>query len=602
MNIAVIDAEIIGKNKHRFPNLALMKISGYHKSIGDNVVFKTNYNELSQYDTVYVSKVFTDTPIDIEILEYKNVKYGGTGFFYDKAESLPDNIEHHMPDYDLYKNWVDQQISDGKNKIDFKYYTDYSIGFTTRGCFRHCSFCVNQRFSKVTKHSDLSEFVDEDRKYICLLDDNILGYSNWKTVFDNLKNSKKYFEYKQGMDIRILNDEKAKVLSTANYKCNNGFMFAFDSIKDKEMIIEKLKIWRKYYNKTTKMYVLCAYDEYDKYDESFWINDIKNTFERIFVLMQYGCIPYIMRYNKYLGSPYEKLYTAIAGWCNNPREFMMKPFSAFYKKYKEFNLNIPKHYWDMNYEDINNFPYSDTEDLSKWKIANSNKNIHDINREDIKSKSIDIIVSRNFDNILFEKILKNKGFAILEKSKFNNFDNRIFSVKKSTENYLIIGFSDNYDTEKYLDHYSRIRDYIKRKVLLSEYKYSSQNIIDIFSKINNITNPINARQRSQQRLNYNYNQFTLMTETEYLSLSKFFNFDIRYNDLLIIKNEDDETYERIRKNNKIKNTINVLDKISSQDSLIDIIKKIQNNKLIYFHDYEIDGFEDIQYVNILRNI
>lgn len=32
MNIAIIDADLIGRKKHRFPNLACMKISSYYKS------------------------------------------------------------------------------------------------------------------------------------------------------------------------------------------------------------------------------------------------------------------------------------------------------------------------------------------------------------------------------------------------------------------------------------------------------------------------------------------------------------------------------------------------------------------------------------------
>jgi hypothetical protein len=82
LNIAIIDADLIGRKKHRFPNLASMKISGYHKSKGDSVILKTDYDSLQIYDLIYISKVFTDTLIDENILKLPNVKYGGTGFFY----------------------------------------------------------------------------------------------------------------------------------------------------------------------------------------------------------------------------------------------------------------------------------------------------------------------------------------------------------------------------------------------------------------------------------------------------------------------------------------------------------------------------------------
>lgn len=83
--IAIIDADLIGKKNHRFPNLACMKISGYWKDKDTNVELKMDYENLEYYDKVYISKVFTDTPIDESILKLENVEYGGTGFYYDKA-------------------------------------------------------------------------------------------------------------------------------------------------------------------------------------------------------------------------------------------------------------------------------------------------------------------------------------------------------------------------------------------------------------------------------------------------------------------------------------------------------------------------------------
>lgn len=61
--IAVIDADLIGRKRHRFPNLACMKLSGYHKGLGDEVLLKTDYEELDAFERVYISKVFTDTEI-----------------------------------------------------------------------------------------------------------------------------------------------------------------------------------------------------------------------------------------------------------------------------------------------------------------------------------------------------------------------------------------------------------------------------------------------------------------------------------------------------------------------------------------------------------
>ena len=200
MRIAIIDADLVGNKKHRFPNLVCMKISGYHKELGDGVELKLDYDNLSEYDKVYLSKVFVNTEIpgepkdktgknedtviewykDNEFLKQPNIEYGGTGFFYDKAPTLPEEIEHHMPDYHLYDKWVEERLADGGKRIDFKYYLDYSIGYVTRGCFRGCIFCGNRNCKKVTPHSPVEEFFDPSMKKICLLDDNFLGCKHWK--------------------------------------------------------------------------------------------------------------------------------------------------------------------------------------------------------------------------------------------------------------------------------------------------------------------------------------------------------------------------------------------------------------------------------------
>jgi hypothetical protein len=318
LNIGIIDADLLDGGT-RFPNLALMKISGYEKEKGNYVKLLTNYDDINQYDTVYISKVFdfTKTP---GITQHHNVVYGGTGYFYDKAPPLSEEIEHHKPDYTLYDEFVNNAIADGQSEKNFIYYTDASIGFTTRGCFRKCPFCVNQHYDRVQPYSPVSEFLDLDRKIITLLDDNILGYSGWREIIEQVKDTGKQFEFKQGMDIRLMTEEKAKVLSDCRY--HGDYIFAFDYIKDAHLIRQKLEIWRNYTDKNTKLYVLVAY-------ESQGIRDIVNTFKRIGILMEFGCLPYIMRYKDYKDSEMYGMYTNIASWCNQPSFFKKMTFREF---------------------------------------------------------------------------------------------------------------------------------------------------------------------------------------------------------------------------------------------------------------------------------
>lgn len=365
MKIGIIDADLLD-NGTRHPNLALMKISGYHKKLGHSVTLLRSYAGLDSYDKVYISKVFTFTNVPEGITTLPNVKIGGTGFFEDGGENLPDEIEHHMPDYDLYKDYANAEIEKGRSRSAVSDYLDYSIGFTTRGCFRKCSFCVNKKYNKAFLHSPVREFYDPNRPYIYLWDDNFLAYSGWEAILDDLEATGRPFQFRQGLDIRLMNDRKAKRLSETRY--HGDFIFAFDHLEERELIEKKLKLWRRYCSKTTKLYVLCAYNSQDE-------KDIENTFERIKILMKYGCLPYIMRYERYKDSPWRTLYIQIARWCNQPQFFKKKSFRQFceanqyyhknekttcaaYKSMMDFESKFPdiaKKYFDLCYEEENQY-------------------------------------------------------------------------------------------------------------------------------------------------------------------------------------------------------------------------------------------------------
>ena len=360
MNIAIIDADLIGRKRHRFPNLACMKISGYYKSKGENVMLQSDYNDLDRFDKVFISKVFTDTPIDSQILQKNNVIYGGTGFFYDQAEPLPCEIEHCMPDYHLYDEWVDEQLRAGRKRLEFKYYLDYSIGYMTRGCFRHCDFCVNRNYNKVELHSQIEEFVDPSRKKICLLDDNVFGCADWKSIFESLRDTGKPFQFKQGLDERLLTKEKCKILFDSKY--DGDYIFAFDNIDDYKLIEEKLRLIREYTNKIPKFYVLCGFDRKNRWNKDFWTQDIFDLMKRIQLLQNYHCIPYVMRFNRYIESPYQGVYKVVAAWCNQPSFFKKKSLIEFAGTGKTESISRLRH--------INNFlkdyPEFETYINMKW--------------------------------------------------------------------------------------------------------------------------------------------------------------------------------------------------------------------------------------------
>lgn len=351
MRIGIIDADLLGRKKHRFPNLACEKLSAYWKEQGAEVELKLDYENLETFDHIYISKVFTDTVVPDWIQEGvnmdtctttlpENIHVGGTGFFFSHAPNLDYEIEHHMPDYNLYDLWIKNEVKKAENAaqekgekfnkrkfmVQFKEYTDYSIGFMTRGCFRKCPFCVNQKYDRVFRHSPIDEFYDSSRKKICLLDDNFLGCPERKKILQELIEKKKPFKFKQGIDERLLTEERCRLLFSTSY--DGDYTFAFDNIDDYELIHSKLKLIRKYTKAINiKFYVLVGFESTD-------FQDIISMWKRVALLMKYHCLPYIMRYqNKnetpWKDSKYRGLYVTMARWCNQPRFFKKKSFRQF---------------------------------------------------------------------------------------------------------------------------------------------------------------------------------------------------------------------------------------------------------------------------------
>ena len=87
MKIGLIDVD-----GHNFPNLALMKIAGWHKQQGDMTEWAFAFNE---YDRIYKSKVFTFTPDDLTAYQCPDIRKGGTGYDIKSrlAYSVPTSAE-----------------------------------------------------------------------------------------------------------------------------------------------------------------------------------------------------------------------------------------------------------------------------------------------------------------------------------------------------------------------------------------------------------------------------------------------------------------------------------------------------------------------------
>lgn len=268
--------------KNPFPNLALMKLSAWHKSKGDTVEW---YEPLfsGHCDIVYVSKVFSFSDDYEYPINADQIIYGGSGFaihvengkeIYQKENDKPlhYDIEHIYPDYSLYK------------------ISDTAYGFITRGCPRGCDFCHVKDMQGLTAHkvSNLSEFW-KGQKNIVLLDPNITACNEWKNVFQQLIDSKAYIDFSQGLDIRLMSEEKINMLKQIK---TNSVHFAWDRYEDKKIILPKLEQFKKsteWDRRKIIVYVLCGDCERQV---------TEHDLERIYTLRNIGCYPYVMLYDK----------------------------------------------------------------------------------------------------------------------------------------------------------------------------------------------------------------------------------------------------------------------------------------------------------------
>ncbi len=175
MKIGLIDVD-----GHNFPNLVLMKLSAWHKAQGDTVEWWWGWDH---YDRIYMSKVFDDTyTLDIsEPVNGEEIVKGGTG--YDLKGTLPDEVEHMMPDYSIYP----------------KLTKDTAFGFLTRGCPRGCHFCIvtKKEGRRTEKVADLSEWWD-GQKNIKLLDPNLLACPDHMELLEQLGKSGAWVDLPRG--------------------------------------------------------------------------------------------------------------------------------------------------------------------------------------------------------------------------------------------------------------------------------------------------------------------------------------------------------------------------------------------------------------------
>jgi len=271
MNVCLLDFDMMSDKRRRpFPNLALMKLSAWHKKQGDDV--SLNF-PLKGTDKIYASCVFTWHKPQ----PYSDVVTYGGGGIGNYEVTLPNDIEHIMPDYSLYSD------------------TDFSMGYTCRGCIRDCWFCkVRQKEGYISAHASVREFYNPFLSTLVLLDNNTLASPNCNDTLKELIVINRPTDFNQGLDIRCLNDENWYYLKQIKVE---KYRFAFDSISYEKTVRRGLELMLADVSpRKISFYVLVGGKQDDE------------AIERMKILQSYGVDVYPMIYKDDSGKEPEVNY------------------------------------------------------------------------------------------------------------------------------------------------------------------------------------------------------------------------------------------------------------------------------------------------------
>lgn len=301
MRIGLIDVD-----GHNFPNLALMRISAYHKQQGDIVEWWTT--DFEYYDKVYMSKIFSDqySPDIQEPINCGEVIKGGTGYsisldsdgkeHFDKAnhKNLPPEIEKMFPDYSIYPQF------------------DFAVSMTSRGCPRGCSFChVAAKEGRCSvKVADVLDFWD-GQKHIEVLDPNITACKDKRDLFRQYRETNVTITFNQGLDIRCINDDDIEDINHMRIK---NLHFAWDNPNDN--LENKFRNFASGFRRKSNIGMVYCLTNFN--------STLEQDLYRIYTLRDMGYDPYVMIYNK----P-NALHTIkrLQRWCNN--KFIFKTCRKF---------------------------------------------------------------------------------------------------------------------------------------------------------------------------------------------------------------------------------------------------------------------------------
>lgn len=288
----------------KLPNLALMKLSAYYKQLGEKVEF-VDFNNIKKYSKVHASCLFTwnrKKCLELQDIFEDKILLGGTGWDFKEVNGellqvshteLPAAIEKMKPDYNLYTTeMIYKRTCGGIGKKETKLkkaeiIANMGIGFSSRGCIRNCGFCVvPKKEGKLHKIAEIKDIVNPRSNIITLYDNNLTADPNCIEKLKEIKERGLTVDISQGIDVRLLTEEKAKALSEVKHL--RSIHYAWDLIEFEKQVTDGIKLLSKYIKPYRHMcFMLVGYDT--SFEEDMY---------RFRKLVEMKVSPYCMIYNK----------------------------------------------------------------------------------------------------------------------------------------------------------------------------------------------------------------------------------------------------------------------------------------------------------------
>lgn len=296
----------------KIPNLALMKISAYYKSLGEEVklysspgcyqkqiknicdIRKMAEQIEKECDRIYASSVFTRSQPVIDILKETcgaKIEFGGTGS-YEPHKTLSDEIEKIKPDYDLYtpEEIAIRMTGIGTKEHKLKKATEIvnaGHGFTSRGCIRACPFCMVPKCEgKFRQIAEISDFLNPKSNILVLHDNNLTADPDCIKKLNEIRDRKLVVDINQGCDIRLMTDEIANAMSEVKHL--RSLHYAWDLMGFEEQVTDGIKTLSKYIKPYRHMcFMLVGFNT--SYEEDEY---------RMHKLVELGVDPFVMIYNE----------------------------------------------------------------------------------------------------------------------------------------------------------------------------------------------------------------------------------------------------------------------------------------------------------------